>query len=212
MCEQFLADGTLLCVVRKYKTLMPWDQDTDFYIVYDVDEDPNAEDLVKRLREHHANDLEVVYHPARHLVQVRHASGGHGDMWLWARREIDGVKCINNPDFTYRHLKIPGCFRYEWVAPTKVINWNVGPESLTVDIPNDTASFLTDLFGPRYMEPYRSRMQCTENFAVHAGSHWRYGYVFLGILTMYVAYTYSLQYIENKRALIIPLWRRQAIK
>eukprot|EP01064_Diplonema_japonicum_P000325 TRINITY_DN10224_c0_g1_i1.p1 TRINITY_DN10224_c0_g1~~TRINITY_DN10224_c0_g1_i1.p1 ORF type:complete len:339 (+),score=51.60 TRINITY_DN10224_c0_g1_i1:64-1017(+) len=206
----FLADGTLLVVVRKYKGLMPWDQDTDYYLQYDTEQDPDAAELVKKLRDFHAKDLEVVYHPERHLVQIRHSSGGHGDIWLWSKKDIGGVTCLYNPDFTYQHFKIPGCNRYEWIVPTKTIDWKVGAESLKVEIPNDTPAFLTNLFGPRYMEPYRSRMQCTENFAVHAGSQWRYGYVALALLAMFYSYKFFSAYLEHRRSLLmmLPLWAR----
>ena len=140
----FLGDGTLLCVVRKYEHLMPWDQDTDYYLMYDLGMDPGAEMLMEKLRNFHKKQYKIVYFAERKLVQVRSDNGGHGDIWIWERKQIDGHDCLYNPDFTFDHLKpVPQCQPTDIMVPPNFVTWNLGGNPMRVPIPKDAAQVCT---------------------------------------------------------------------
>eukprot|EP01061_Rhynchopus_euleeides_P007671 TRINITY_DN16737_c0_g1_i1.p1 TRINITY_DN16737_c0_g1~~TRINITY_DN16737_c0_g1_i1.p1 ORF type:complete len:360 (+),score=96.82 TRINITY_DN16737_c0_g1_i1:128-1081(+) len=196
-----IADGTALDFVRKNNKLMPWDQDNDLLLQYDVSTDPEATALMGTLRKHYETipDLHVKFHPERGLVQVAHHSGAHGDIWLWDKREVDGRMCLYNSDFTYGKMTPPNCIPFENVSPVKLEEWDLGGEVIQVPVMQNLGQFLASLFGPNYMTPYRNRWQCAENFVVHADRHWLLGYITVAaVLSMHVART-VLRYASAKR-------------
>eukprot|EP01065_Artemidia_motanka_P046442 TRINITY_DN7047_c0_g1_i2.p1 TRINITY_DN7047_c0_g1~~TRINITY_DN7047_c0_g1_i2.p1 ORF type:complete len:638 (+),score=180.09 TRINITY_DN7047_c0_g1_i2:52-1914(+) len=170
----WVAEGSLLAVVRDNPSLNRWDQDSDIFMVYDASgEDPGARFLVEKLRAFHSAELSVNYDPARNFIQVVHPSGGHGDIWLWTKytKGADTV-VLHNPDFTFRSFRnTPNFLPAEWVLPTRTVKWpsntvaaQSGVGQLELPVPRFHPRVLADQYGPGYLKPYRNRLQCIENF------------------------------------------------
>ncbi|KAJ9460912.1 hypothetical protein DIPPA_21749 [Diplonema papillatum] len=195
-----ISDGTLLAFVRKRTSLIVWDQDTDIHFLYDLEQDPGAKELLGKLNERTEPPFAVVYRPERGLIQVTHPCGAHGDIWLLQRKEINGVDCLYNLDYSYANRKpIPGCFGVDISLPTEARTWNLGATPLQVNIPKDLHAWLTSSFGPRYIEPYHNRIQCMENFMVHADRSWFWCYAILIVVTSAYVFRTSESWLETKR-------------
>eukprot|EP01062_Namystynia_karyoxenos_P066635 TRINITY_DN60541_c0_g1_i1.p1 TRINITY_DN60541_c0_g1~~TRINITY_DN60541_c0_g1_i1.p1 ORF type:complete len:654 (+),score=232.74 TRINITY_DN60541_c0_g1_i1:72-1964(+) len=167
----WVAEGSLLAVVRDNPNLNRWDQDSDVFMIYDpVEDDHEAEQLLAKLRAFHGSDYSVQYNPARRFIQVVHSSGGHGDIWLWQRfkRDTDSQGMLYNPDFTFSSFRAtPNFIIEDWVVPTRTRKWpppGGDMQPFDLPVPKMHPKVLADQYGPGYMTPYRNRLQCVENF------------------------------------------------
>lgn len=165
-CEEMdyaVVEGTLLAVIRDMEDIMPWDQDSDTYLVLPKGMKLNDEfyDCLERelKRFHHNEDWNVQSYKERRVIQTQDVvNHGHGDIWLM-EYEGDGDSLLA-PDFTFATLPVPYRFQARFFVPSKTLTWS---HYGSLRVPNDIDSYLTYQYGESYMKPYRSRMQCLEN-------------------------------------------------
>ncbi|CAI5730582.1 unnamed protein product [Hyaloperonospora brassicae] len=163
------AFGTLLFVMRAQHRIPVGDTDSDigmletdfrqrFGSVANFSAVVDHEALVEIQRPVH-----VVYHAARALVQVavdtRDATGPHADIWLY-RQEVDdstGTTWLVNDDRTIRSKYLLS----DQVLPLQddaALFLNV-----PVSVPRNATYVARAEYGPAFMTPLTTRMECLEN-------------------------------------------------
>ena len=136
--KQVVCDGVALCIVRGYDHLIPWDQDTDILMKYDLVADPEAEDLAKRLKAFFGPDYLITYSSERHLMQVDHpATNAHGDIWLWTEKMVGGTKMLWTPDPGYGKLPVANCLPHDLIVPPRTVPWKLNGEVMQIAVANN---------------------------------------------------------------------------
>jgi len=167
----FVAEGTLLALIRRADRLNIWDQDTDLFLVFQSENDfslePNSyavaveregSRLQKALELYYARQAggpyKVKFSPERGFVQVYGPQSGHGDVWLWRHEVWDERPVLYNPDFTFSSLRDPPVgnrIRAEQVLPIQSGTWR----GVQVPLPRNCSEVLRNQYGDSFRKPYR---------------------------------------------------------
>jgi len=216
----FVAEGSMLSVVRGNKKLNIWDQDSDIFLALDGSDSKNAADNhALALRQLHKlkAELETYYHtsggfdtkyqvkihPERWLAQVYGPNAGHGDIWIWQRQMRDGIAVIYNPDFTYDSFEN---IQFETsILPIRTHNWN----GVIIPVANDFHKMLARQYGSSYTTPYRNRFQCVENLGSKLFPSILFGVYFLVVMVMALALPYLLRGGQNPLPLALAPLRKE---
>lgn len=140
--------GTLLTAVRSGK-MMPWDPDADFGTLIPQDVDS----FVAQLKAYSPENVRVTYDADRLILQMR-LRNAHCDIWFFQHDSVDNLPAMSHFDYTNKN---PTRFIKE-VLPTKTIRF-LGQD---VPIPADAHKVLRDEFGPTYLTPVVTTMECFE--------------------------------------------------
>ena len=183
----FVAQQTLLPIVRGKDSLNIWDQESDLFVVLKTNKvDPVWIDLFTAGLQAYVYPNVVIYQQHRQLIQTVGLDGARGDIWIFTLDALPAAAfgpdastynastyndtemlAIHNPDFTFSGLPVPNYFDASWFMPTTdVYKW-----SMRLKLPRMPKEYLEYQYGPNFMIPHRNRMQCAENLFTKTDQH-----------------------------------------